>query len=84
MSVQSAIGSLDCLIRKLDEMRAGLADEASEISELWEGLGRVGGQRDDHGAQLLARLRSHLRNIGTFCGNVQTQIDGLVADPFQE
>ena len=77
------------MIAKLNEMQAevnrfhyALDCEADEIRERWDGLGRVGAQREDHAAQLLGNLRYHLRDLRNFCAACERQIDAMVADPF--
>jgi hypothetical protein len=79
---EQAIEGLPELLGRLDALRAHLADEAGEIGEQWEGLGRVGGQRADHAAPLLARLRPHLAEIGRFASACVQQLDKFQADPF--
>ena len=67
---------------ELNRRHHNLSIEIDSISEAWETLGKIGGQRDDHAAQLLSRLRCHLHDIARFCSSVETQIDGLVKNPF--
>ena len=70
------------LVSKLNEMLYRLDGEAREIAEKWAILGQVGGQRDDHAAMLLARLRPHLAEIARFAATCDKQITSMVADPF--
>lgn len=83
MSPEQAIGALPELLKQLNSPMHFLGLEADAVSEQWDGLGRVGGQRADHAAMLLGRLRPHLRDIAKFCVAVEKQIDGMIADPFQ-
>jgi hypothetical protein len=68
--------------RALLQRVSHLRDEADEIAEQWEGLGRAGGQRDDHAAALLLRLEPHLRDLATFADRCRQQILDMHADPF--
>lgn len=77
-----AIESLPELIKTLNKHLAEIADEAEEIGDRWDGLGRAGGQREDHAAQLLSRLRGGLLALAETCTTASAQIDAIVADPF--
>jgi hypothetical protein len=68
--------------RALLQRVSHLRDEADEIAEQWEALGRAGGQRDDHAAALLMRLEPHLRDLATFADRCRQQIIAMHADPF--
>jgi hypothetical protein len=82
MSGGDAIVGLPELLKRLNAMRAHLADEADQVAEEWEGLRRVGGNRDDHGVQLLQRLRPHLREISEFTARCVAELDRIKANPF--
>jgi hypothetical protein len=84
MTATTAIVSLDELMKKLDEIHARLAGECAEIAACWSGLGRVGGQRDDHAAELLKRLRPHLRALEGFARGCSEQLEETIAHPFGE
>ena len=82
MDSVTAIKRVDELRKQFNQRLHAMSLEIDGVAEQWEGLGRVGGQREDHAAALMARLRFHLRDISTFAKNCETQIDGMVADPF--
>jgi hypothetical protein len=82
MTPETAIETLGELLKRVDATRSHLADEADEIGEQWQGLGHVGGQRADHAAALLSRLRPHLAELARFATACQEQLTGFVADPF--
>ena len=84
MTAETAILSLDELLKALHGIRARLADECEEISACWSGLGRVGGQRDDHAAELLKRLRPHLRTLEGLARRCSEQLEQTIANPFGE
>lgn len=83
MSPEQAIASLDELLKQVHRIRSHMSDEAESIAMQWNGLGRVGGQRADHAAQLLSRLRPHFDEMAEFCAAVSQQLTGFIADPFQ-
>jgi len=83
MSPSNAILGTDDLLKSFTVRMSHLRTECEDIAEQWDGLGRAGGQRDDHAAQLLSRLRPHLASIERLSFDVQKQIDGMVADPFE-
>lgn len=84
MNPEQMITTLESqLLGKLNVYRSNLADEISEIIELWDGLGRAGGQRADHAAELMSRLRPILSAIESFASIAQTQITTMLADPFE-
>jgi len=82
MTPIDAIEGLPELLKRLTAIQSHLAAEADELAELWAGIGNAGGQRDDHAAVLLSRLRPHLAALATFAKTCERQIDGFVADPF--
>jgi hypothetical protein len=84
MTAETAIRSLDELLKALDGIRARLAGECADIAACWSGLGRVGGQRDDHEAELLKRLRPHLRALESFARRCSEQLEETIAHPFGE
>jgi hypothetical protein len=77
-----AIESLDGLQGTLGRRCRALDAEIDGITEQWDALGRHGGMRDDHAAQLLGRLRPHLEDIASFASLCVGQIDAMVRDPF--
>lgn len=82
MTPEQAIENLPELITKLGEHLHEIAQEAAQTKLLWEGLGRVGGQRADHAADLLCRLRPSLTEMEEFITRVRHQINLMLANPF--
>ena len=79
---ERAIADLPALEAGLRRMLTALSLEADTMTEQWEQLGRIGGQRADHAAALMSRLRPILRDLAVYCNVVEGQIDKMVADPF--
>lgn len=70
---------VDTLQRRLDVMR----NAARSAKEQWEGLGRAGGQRADHAAELVAAaMLPDLHCLSSYCGRCVEQIRAMRADPF--
>lgn len=82
MTPIQAIESLREMRGNLNRILSALDLEEDMIAEEWAGLGRAGGQREDHAATLLSRLRPILSDVSGYCTRVEKQIDGWVADPF--
>jgi len=82
MTPTKAIEHTDDMMGKLTALVAHLHNEADEVAEQWYGLGQAGGQREDHAASLLTRLRPHLEAIESFAHICGQQITGYVKDPF--
>jgi len=82
MTPTKAITDLPELIRQINARVSPLVWETEDIAENWARLGQLGGQRDDHAAELLCRLRPALENIARFCTACATQITRMKADPF--
>lgn len=76
------IKTLDQLNAGINRKVSGLADETVDIVEQWDRLGAVGGQRDDHQAQLLMRLVPHLKSLASFATACVERIEQYHADPF--
>jgi hypothetical protein len=76
------IRDLGDIADKVDAFAFALRSEIADTLSLWNGLGRVGGQRADHAADLMARLRPDLANICRYCHAIEAQITGMVANPF--
>ena len=81
---EALIRRLPELVKQIDIIRAHLADEAEEVVECWEGLGRAGGQRADHAAELMSRLRPHLADLENFSHTCHEQITAMLAAPFAD
>lgn len=82
MTPTKAIESLDELRKEFNRRLHVLSLEMDDIAEQWGGLGRAGGQRDDHAASLMSRLRPIVSDLSGFATRVEKQIDQWVADPF--
>lgn len=82
MTTIEAIERIEEMEQRLAQLRHAMNCEREDIQEQWAVLGNLGGQREDHAAQLLSRLRPHLRGIAEFASDCEKQIDGYVADPF--
>jgi hypothetical protein len=82
MRPDNLIERLGDLLARIDGPREGLRKEAAEIGAQWRGLGRVGGQRADHAASLLGNLRIHLQQIAQAAILCDSQIAGMLSDPF--
>ena len=82
MTPTKAITDLPELIRQINARVSPLVWETEDIAENWARLGQLGGQREDHAAELLCRLRPALENIAKFCTDCATQITRMKADPF--
>jgi len=82
MEPEEAIENVAAITRRIDEIRAHLSDEADQLAEEWAGIGAAGGQRADHAAMLLGRLRPHLAELEQFAAACRQQITDMVANPF--
>jgi len=82
MTPEVAIRNLRDLCNQLHTRSQHFAGECDGIQEQWTALGRAGGQRADHAAALLGKLKNHLRGIAGYCDGVVEQIDTMIADPF--
>ncbi len=77
------IANLGGLQGELNRALASLRCECEDITEQWELLQGLHGQRADAAAQLLCRLRPALDELAAFAGNCSTQITQMHADPYQ-
>jgi hypothetical protein len=82
MTPTHAITSTDNLLASFTLRMSHLRTECEDIAEQWDGLGRAGGQREDHAASLLARLRPHLASIARLACDVEGQLNVMIADPW--
>jgi hypothetical protein len=55
--------------------RASIAQEIERVSAQWQALGRMGAQRSDHAAALLANVRPLVAELAEFCAAVCQQIE---------
>lgn len=60
------------LLKRLNALHHHIACEADYITEEWSALGNAGGQRADHAAQFLARLRAPLADLEQFAAACPT------------
>lgn len=77
-----AIENMNTMMGALNQKVSQLGYEVEEIAELWEGLGRANGQRDDHAAEMLYRLEPHLRGMIDFLNKCRDQVIQMKSDPF--
>ena len=82
MTTLQAICLINEMPNRLGQYVQALGIEAEAISQEWAGLGGVGGQREDHAARLMGRLRPILRVLAGEAKRVEEQLDEFVADPF--
>jgi hypothetical protein len=82
MTPSDALRDLDRMTSRFDALLAELCRSCLAARSQWTALGRVGGQRDDHAAALLAPLRTDLAALSTLAQTCHQQIDAMVADPF--
>lgn len=82
MTPTQAIEKVSDLSSMVGKLAYSIGAECDDIAEQWVGLGLAGGQRDDHAALILGRLRPALRELAKLCERSAAQIDGMVADPF--
>jgi hypothetical protein len=82
MTPEQAIGKLSDLRSQLHTRLQHFAGECEGIQAQWAALGRAGGQRADHAAALLGKLKNHLQGISGYCDGVVEQIEAMIADPF--
>jgi hypothetical protein len=82
MTPEQAISSLAEVRGQLHTRLQHFRGECEAIEEHWANLARAGGQRADHAAALLARLKPHLNGITQLCECVVKQIDEMPKDPF--
>lgn len=84
MTPCSAIEKLPGLLAKLDQYREAIARQSAECAASWQQLGRIGAQREDHAAKLLANVGAEMESLRRFAEIVVTQIADLQANPFAE
>jgi hypothetical protein len=82
MNPITAIEGLDDMMGNINRKMSHLRTEVDEITEAWEGLGRVSGQREDHAAELLYRLERHFSDIAEFAARCHKQVIDMKDDPF--
>ncbi len=82
MSADTAMNTLPNLLTRLNALGAHLADESAQIEKEWIALGKIGAQRADHAANLLARLQPHLADIERFASACGQQIEAARENPF--
>lgn len=79
----------EVMIEKLPELMQevtkrcwGLHTEIDLLVEQWHELGRAGGKRADHAADMMCRLRFQLDDLAKFCKTASDNITKMKADPF--
>ena len=82
MTASEGIKDLPAMLKKLNTRVYRLDKEIEQINEEWNALGSMGGQRDDHAANYLRRLRPHLEDISRFIATCHVQLEIVIADPF--
>lgn len=82
MAPEEAIATVGELAGEASRRVALLAKEAGMVAQQWAALGRIGGQRADHAADLLSHLRPLLRDLARYASACQEQIEAMQADPF--
>lgn len=83
MTPEHAIERLGEMRDQMNRLAHAVQLASDAIGAQWRGLGQAGGQRADHAALLLSRLRPALRDLAAFCTTCEQQIDAFMADPFQ-
>lgn len=82
LSANKAAATCHQIPNKIAELAESMRLECAEIIQQWEGLGRIGAQREDHAAELLKRLLPQLRKVSSFVETVEQQLSDVIADPF--
>lgn len=82
MTPSHAITSATELPDHLETLTAQLRDDIAQMQAQWSGLAAVGGQRDDHAAQLLQWMKPHLQEIARYATACNAQVEQMAADPF--
>jgi thiamine pyrophosphokinase len=82
MDPEEMIGDLNTLADRVAALAHNVRTQIRIVSGQWERLGKVGGQRADHAAELMAQLFEPLLEIHTFTGDVRHQIQAMRNDPF--
>lgn len=82
MDPAKMIGSLDALADRVAILANNVRTQTRIVSGQWERLGKIGGQRADHAAELMAQLFEPLLEMHTFTGDVRHQIQAMRNDPF--
>ena len=84
MSPSRMIAQVDTLAAYVDDIASALRAEIKTVSAQWQQLGRIGAQREDHAAALLAQLSGHLADLERLARNAQEQIKQMNDNPFRE
>ena len=82
MSPSRMITQADKLAAYVDDIARALRAEVKTVSAQWQQLGKIGGQREDHAAALLAKLSGHLADLERLAHNAQEQINKMNDNPF--
>jgi len=76
------LSTLKDLLGEMHRRQSHLHNEIDEVLEEWEGIGRAGGQRDDHAALLLKRVQPHLDGLQQFFYDCNEQAIKAIHNPF--
>ena len=76
------LSQADQLSAYVDDIASALRAEIKTVSAQWQQLGKIGGQREDHAAALLAKLSGHLADLERLAHNAQEQINKMNDNPF--
>lgn len=82
MDAIQAIREADQIRQVINRLSHALDLEIGQLWEEWQALESMGSGRADHAVILLSRLRPNLHELAGFCETCESQIDGLLADPF--
>ena len=85
MPAMTGIDGLKAMPNLIAEIREKIDEvekKASHAQYLWIGLGKVGGQREDHAAEFLRSVRREVNDLAKFLARVDSQMVEVIADPF--
>lgn len=82
MSASHLIKDIDSLNETISEHAKDVANETKDVAERWDRLGKFGGQREDHAADLLANLIGPLQRLNLYAQRCIEHIQQLQSDPF--
>lgn len=84
MSPLLAMKALNDVPASIENRLAGIKRQVESIQSQWQSLGRIGGQRSDHAAELIAKLSPELESLEEFLTIVRQQIAAMKSDPFAD
>jgi hypothetical protein len=74
--------SLEGLVGAINSRADDIASESATVLAQWHRLGRVGGKRDDHAAELLLGVRRRLDTLANFARLCSERITAVELKPF--